>query len=327
MSLIKGSIAILLLAGVATVEAIDAGRPLTVQDQTRLADLEAKGLRAYTNKDLADYLDLRGRTWTVRGEAVNFAAEVGRFALKGKGQQFRLGASQFDWAEADCVVFVERCLAAALSDNWSSFRLNLLRLRHRGGVVEYRERNMSTLGDWLPNNAWLLEDVTEKLAESTAATFTFAVRPAVFETFPAGPGSKYTRTVYKGSDYRVAPEIHTSSYVPKEQVRSIVSGLRTGDVVLILVKSSGGHLGCNHMGIVYVSQNETSMIAGGPPVVRPVPLTGMAGYADVAGFKFLRLRADACQLAATERAKVITSPASPEQEDSKIAACRSAGAK
>jgi hypothetical protein len=319
-------VALLLSAGWGAAAAF-AADPLTPDEQSRYADLDARPLQTFTNVDLADYLRLRYRALAATGSLPDAADDVGFFARKGVGQAFRFNACRFDYSESDCVVTVERCVAMALSADWNSYRLLCDRLRHKDGVVDYRNRNLSTLADWLPNTRWLLTDVTDSLAEDESESFTFAVRPKVFVDTPAAVGSKYTRTVFKGSDWKAPPQIVTESYIPKSGIRDVLPALRTGDIVLILYKSSGGKLGCNHMGIVYVGPDEVSMIAGGPPRVRPVPLTGMAGYRTVAGFKFLRLRPDARALAAAESVAVTTRPASPDQEDKKVTAYRAARAK
>jgi len=304
--------------------AVQAADPLTPAEQARYADLEARGLQTFTNVDLADYLALRHKDFAARGESPDPGEAIGFFAQKALGQRFRLNAVRFDYAEADCVVFVERAIAMALSPDWPTYYRLCERLRHKDGKVDYRNRNFQTLADWLPNNRWLLTDVTDTLAEDESESFAFAVRPKVFADAPAAAGSKYTRTVFKGSDWKAPPEIITESYIPKSQVWDVVASLRTGDIVLILYKSSGGHLGCNHMGVVYVDADEVSMIAGGPPAVRRIPLAGMAGYRTVAGFKFLRLRPDARALAAAQSAAVTAQPAPPEQEDKIVAAYRAA---
>ena len=294
-----------------------AADSLSITEQARYEDLNARGLQTFTNVDMADYLSLRHRMQVAGGQTRDPPEEVVHFAQKAKGEQVRLNAVRFDWAESDCVVHVERCLSAALASDWQSFRLIADRIRYKGGVVTYRERNFSTLGDWLESNSWLFTDVTPALSGSES--FTFAIRPKIFQDFPAAPGSKYTRTIFKGSDYAAPAQVATDSFIPKARIFDILADLRNGDIVLILVKSPKGHLGCNHMGVVSSTTEEVSMVAPAGLSVKSVPLAGMGGYDAVAGFKFLRLQTDARNRAAIESAAVTTQPASPRDEDSKCA--------
>ncbi|HVJ64732.1 MAG TPA: N-acetylmuramoyl-L-alanine amidase-like domain-containing protein [Bdellovibrionota bacterium] len=75
----------------------------------------------------------------------------------------------------DCTTYVETVLALALSPEGmqSEVLQNLARLRYRNGRVDYFARNHFIDADWIPNNRWLLEDVTARLggeAEVTTAT-------------------------------------------------------------------------------------------------------------------------------------------------------------
>jgi hypothetical protein len=273
----------------------------------------------------ADYLQLRTRL--LANERPAAPDEVVVFAQKALRQPFRLNAVRFDLAESDCVVFVERCISAALATDWHSYRLIADRLRHRDGIVHFRQRHFSTLADWVPaNTKWVFRDISAELADedgTVAENYTFVVRPKVFVDSPAING--HVRTTFKGSDYKSQDItlIH-DSFVPKDNIHSILSSLRSGDVVLILRKSSGGHLACTHMGIVVVDLKSVSMVSSGPPKVRAIPLSGMSGYDWVAGYKFLRLRDDARTIAQREMNSVSTQPSPPSVEDQKVAELRKA---
>lgn len=306
-----------------------AAEPLSGEQQARYAALEAKDVTKFTNVDMGDYLALRRQALAADGETPDPAEEVGRYALRAVGQPFRLNAVRFDWTESDCVVLVQRCLAAALATDWTSFRLIADRICHRNGVVDYRERNFATLGDWLPNNiAWLLEDITGQLGPAgtpVAETFTHVVRPKVFAEVPTGSGGQAIRTVFKGSDFDPGrKEVRTDSFVPWKAIPGVLPQLRTGDVVLALYNAAGGHLGCDHMGVIVRGEDGTvNLVHSGPPRVRQEELGGYAKrFARLAGFKFLRLRGDARQRAAEEAVKMAVHFTAPDaaSEDVRVEA-------
>lgn len=291
---------------------------LTSEEATRYAELEDRPLQTFTNVDLADYLQLRNKLLADDPGRPSPAEEIGHFARKSLGQTYRLNAVRWDLAESDCVVFTERCIAMACAKDWESYYRISERLRHKDGIVEYRNRNFHTLGDWVPNNGWLFEDITDQLQGDdgpVASVFTHAVRPKVFEEFPAAPGSKYTRIVFKGSDYSVQPEIRADVYIASDTVSDILSELQTGDVVLLMQASSGGHLGCNHLGVVVVEDGGTRFSSSAPDGVRAVSLAGTAGFQSITGFKFLRFRADAPALLDAELARLAVNLNVPNAAD------------
>ncbi len=283
---------------------------LSLAEVQRYQDLDSRTIQAMRNTDLGDYLSLRERVVAAEGQRFIAHDEVGRMGRRALGQSFRLNAVQFDLAEGDCVSFVNRTLAVALAKDWDSYYLLTERLRHKDGVVDYKNRNFFTLGDWLPNNAWLLDDITAELGPADnrpAQTFTHVVRPKVFEERPSAPGSKFTRITFKGSDYESPnKETRRDSYIPRDLVASILRELQTGNVVLVLRNSAGGHLGCDHMGLIIRHEDgRVMMLHSAPPEVREQELMGfLRDYKHVRGFKFLRLREGAKELAAAEVDKI-----------------------
>lgn len=294
---------------------------LTGEEIARYRELEDKPLFALSNIEFADYLDLRRRLLSGESGEPSPSENAGFFAVRSTGTPFRLNALRFSLSEADCVVVVERALAMGLAQDWRSYYLISERLRHKDGVVGYRNRNFHTLGDWLPANKWLLNDVTGDLGPvgaPVARAFTHVVRPKVFEEFPAAPGSAYVRTVYKGSDYRSpdAQVVH-DVYVPGDRVPEILRDLQTGDVVLVLRDSAGGHLGCDHLGLIVREGDRVYMAHAAPPRAQRMELSGfLKHFPWVRGFKFLRLRADATALVAAECEKManLTVPTPSEQD-------------
>jgi len=297
-------------------------------EQARYAELDARPLKDFTNVELAEYLELRARDSETGGKPPHAADEVGRFALKSLRTPFRLNAVRFDLSEADCVVLVERCVAMALARDWQSYYKVSERLRHRDGVVAYRNRNFLTLGDWLPSNcAWLFRDVTAELGPAgrrPAKPFTHVVRPKLFKDTTTEDGK--LRTTFLGTDWKSGEkEVRSDVYIPRDAVAQISGDLRTGDVVLVIY-GVGKNAGCDHMGVISVEPSgAVMMVHCAPPAVRQEPLLEfVARYDRVSGFKFLRLRDDARQAVERAALHVDGQPAirTPAEEDARIQALR-----
>lgn len=312
--------------GVAPAKAEDSLVTMSPAERQAFADLDARTIQSMNNADMGQYLALREKAIATNG--LRFAAneEIGRMGRRALGQTFRLNAVQFDLAEGDCVSFVNRTLALALAKDWDSYYLLIERIRHKDGVVEYKNRNFFTLGDWLPNNAWLLDDVTAQLGPANnrpAQSFTHVVRPKVFDERPSEVDPRFMRITFKGSDYKSPnKETRTDSYVPTERIPEVLRDLRTGDVVLVLRPANGGHMGCDHMGLITIGPDgQVNFLHSAPPRVREEPLTGFLQRCPwISGLKFLRLKDNARELAAqqvTAMAGKVTAP-SPAEQDVKI---------
>jgi hypothetical protein len=70
---------------------------------------------------------------------------------------------RFDFTRADCVTYLEQALAVALAtpSEEDSFLAALDAIRYAGGTPDFGARNHYMFRDWIPANAWLVENVTE----------------------------------------------------------------------------------------------------------------------------------------------------------------------
>lgn len=326
--------------GLTTVEAPPPEAPaagpvgeLNAAEQTRLADLDSRPLQQFTNVDLAEYLDLKARNGRGRATVSHPREVAGVMARRTLGQPFRLNAVQFDPAEGDCVSCVNRQLAMSLAWNWRSYVILTERIRHKDGIVEYRNRNFFTLQDWLPNNtAWLLEDVTGRIGSASdppAKRFTYPVRAKLFEEHPAAPGSKYVRVTFKGWDRSDGKtEVWPSLYIPAGRMYEVMPDLVEGDVVLVLRNAPEGHLDCDHMGMIVREGEDVLLAHSVPPDAVREPLGSfLARCPWVVGLKFLRLRENAKEIAEQEVARLapqikVLSPAEQDAKNAKLRASR-----
>ena len=120
----------------------------------------------------------------------------------------------------NCMAYCEHVLALSISDSWDNFFNNLQQIRYKDGMIGMRTRNHYTMGDWLPENNWLLEDVSRKVGGALTKTTT---RTISHTKFFEGKGISDLRHVKP--DYRM-----TVHYIPKESLFDIKDNLQNGDI-------------------------------------------------------------------------------------------------
>lgn len=146
-----------------------------------------------------------------------------------------------DFSRADCVTFVEQMLAMALSTNYESMFNTLQRIRYHNGVVGFTTRNHYTHADWVPNNAWLMEEVTEELGRELCADMTKTIdRPGFFRKLGVEAGELQNVQ---------APQTMTIKYIPTANLAKIKSKLQGGEIVSIVQKMPG--IFSAHMGFIF----------------------------------------------------------------------------
>lgn len=264
----------------------------------------------FNNVDWAEYLELR-RPWGDCREGVV------HYALKAIGQPFRSGALRFDWTESDCVVFVERCIAGGLSSNWSEFYRLSERLRHRDGRVDVLERNYFTLTDWVPNNTWLLRDVTDEIGCSSRFVHTtyprrfFVALDFGADATPEGQAKAMARALKVAT---VPDKLVTAqSYLPAETIAEVSPNLQMADILLVIRRFSrwgqAPWLDCDHMMIAAPADGVAYAIHSSRLGVQRIPLSAFFRlHPHVAGVKVLRLCDDARQRVSEELLRLSSLP-------------------
>jgi hypothetical protein len=136
-------------------------------------------------------------------------------------------------AGVDCFTFIDYVEAMRHSGSFAVFRDNLMKVRYRGGVVDYKSRN-HFITDWIVNNADFIVDVTEPVGAGKAKRSV--------KILNAGEGGK---SLLPGIDQRNR-EI---AWIPSELIDDMVlSRLKTGDYLGIY--SNKKDLDVTHVGIV-----------------------------------------------------------------------------
>ncbi|MBI9072607.1 MAG: DUF1460 domain-containing protein [Melioribacteraceae bacterium] len=124
----------------------------------------------------------------------------------------------------NCMVFCEHTLALSISDSWDNFFNNLQQIRYKDGMIGMRTRNHYTMADWLPENNWLIDDVTKKVGGNFTKTLT---RTISHKKFFEGKGIADLRYV---KDDRTI----TIDYIPFNALKRVKENLQNGDIFAIL---------------------------------------------------------------------------------------------
>ncbi len=149
-----------------------------------------------------------------------------------------------DFARTDCMTFTEHTLALAISDNYNEMYDNLQKIRYKGGQIGYVTRNHYALVDWLPNNAWLLQDVTKEIAKGNTKQLTKTIDRTSF----------YKNNGLQGDELKEAPgKIKwTIDYIPTNKLAGIMGNLKGAEIFSIVTKHPA--VFSAHMGIVVKDQ-------------------------------------------------------------------------
>jgi len=129
-----------------------------------------------------------------------------------------------NFQETNCMVYCEHVLALSISDSWDNFFNNLQQIRYKDGLIGMKTRNHYTMADWLPENSWLLDDVSAKVGGEYTQSMT---RTISHENFFRGKGITDMR--YVKHDRTI-----TVDYIPMEHMKDIKSRIKNGDIVAML---------------------------------------------------------------------------------------------
>ncbi len=129
-----------------------------------------------------------------------------------------------NFKKTNCMSFCEHVLALSISDYWDTFFDNLQNIRYRDGLIGMKTRNHYTMADWLPQNHWLLRDVSREVGGEFTKQVT---RTISHRTFFAGKGITDTTDV-------LPDRTLTIDYVPLADLSKVKDRLRSGDVCALI---------------------------------------------------------------------------------------------
>lgn len=125
----------------------------------------------------------------------------------------------------NCMVYCEHVLALAMSDSWDNFFNNLQQIRYENGIIGMRTRNHYTIADWLPENAWILKDVSADVGGRYTQKMN---RTISHKKFFQGKGITDLR--YVKPDRTISID-----YVPLQYLPKVEDQVKDGDIVSLLL--------------------------------------------------------------------------------------------
>ncbi len=150
-----------------------------------------------------------------------------------------------DLTQVDCMTFCEQILALSISPNYDEFFRILQKIRYTGEVVNIKMRNHYVIADWLVNNKWLVEDVTQaiggglcKVMTKTIDRRSFLLSLSIKDSLNDIPG----------------PEKLSQLYIPKKAMLEIKPKLENGDIVCLATHRKG--IFVFHMGFIIRNTDE-----------------------------------------------------------------------
>ena len=126
--------------------------------------------------------------------------------------------------ETNCMVFCEHVLAMSISDSWDNFFNNLQQIRYRDGIIGMKTRNHYTMADWLPENSWLLDDVSRKVGGKYTKKVTRTISHTEF----------FKKKGITDLRYVLPDREMTIDYVPLEHLAKVEKNTHPGDILALI---------------------------------------------------------------------------------------------
>lgn len=224
------------------------------------------------------------------------------FGRSGLGQHYRLNAPKFSLEYADCVSWLQRTLSVSAAGSWAEARKVYTRLAYKDGVNDILHLNYYTLAEWLPNNAWLLDDITTDLGPT--------------ETLKEQINWRHSRErllIDRGvsprsidlSAFEPGWRVHSTPYLPRSSCAGLGARLQTGDIVFVITRPPEQAPTCTHMGLASVGGN---VFHCAYLKARDEPLDQMLDRFEAIGVKVARLKELTSQQRSAQLSGVVQAP-------------------
>ena len=135
-----------------------------------------------------------------------------------------------NFEQTNCMVYCEHVLALSVSDSWDNFFNNLQQIRYKNGIIGMRTRNHYTMADWLPENDWLLNDVTEKIGKENIKEMT---RTISHINFFKNKGISDLRYVKPDREIMI-------DYIPFSALKKVKENFKSGDILSLIFANKEG---------------------------------------------------------------------------------------
>ncbi len=146
----------------------------------------------------------------------------------------------YNFEKVDCVTFCEQVIALSLTKKGFEDFLDILtHIRYRQGLISFETRNHYSYLDWIPNNSWFCDNVTDKFHSPCTC-----VKIIDRDKFLSEHGF-YT-------EITTVPSIVEILYIPQDYMVEITDFLENGDLIMIATSKPG--IDIAHWGF-YIKEN------------------------------------------------------------------------
>lgn len=128
--------------------------------------------------------------------------------------------------QTNCMAYCEHVLALSISDSWDNFFNNLQQIRYKDGIIGIKSRNHYTMADWMPENEWLLKDVTKEFEKRYRRNTTRTISHKEFFA---------TKNLING-DYIEKDETLTIDYLKLFELNNVKNEFDIGDILVLIYK-------------------------------------------------------------------------------------------
>ena len=199
-------------------------------------------------------------------------------------------------AETDCILFVEMCVALALTakdaePSFDRYLDNLAGLRYRDGIVDGYTSRLHYTSEWIAQGEKrdIFKEVTSECGgRPIAQKFNFmSTHPASYKQLKDSPDD-----VAKMRRIEQALEAKDYCYIPKADLPRCIKDIRSGDLIAFCSTVAG--LDIAHIGIALRDGDNLTFIhastAAKKVIINPQPLvTYINGVKSQSGLRVIRL--------------------------------------
>ncbi|MEN8137147.1 MAG: N-acetylmuramoyl-L-alanine amidase-like domain-containing protein [Bacteroidota bacterium] len=147
--------------------------------------------------------------------------------------------------KTNCMSLCEHVLALSISDSWDNFFNNLQKIRYNDGIIGIKSRNHYTMADWLPENNWLLKDVTKEVGKEYTANVTRNISHKKF----------FSKKGFLNLNYVKDDRELNIDYIKLEELHKVVDRLEVGDIAVLIYREKEDIFAA-HMVMVMVKNGE-----------------------------------------------------------------------
>ena len=198
--------------------------------------------------------------------------------------------------ETDCILFVEMCLALALTakddePSFDSYIDRLAALRYRDGVVDGYTSRLHYTSEWIAQGAdnGFFKEVTKECGGSPLAQkFSFmSTHPSSYKQLSNSPAN-----VAKIRSVEQDLQSRSYWYIPKSELPACAKNIRSGDIIAFTSTVAG--LDITHIGIALRQGDTLTFIhastSADKVIINPTPLTQyISGVKSQSGVRIIRI--------------------------------------